>query len=90
MRGKEDQNRHHGDKSRADCAIRLRLTFPDLRDSIWNASRDRSDIGAHGVTNSNRGGGTAVVGSGNFSLAFPFAGVGIGLGNDEASGPTEN
>jgi hypothetical protein len=36
MRGKEDQNRHHGDKSRADCAVRLRLTFPDLRDSISN------------------------------------------------------
>ena len=30
-----------------------------------------------------------MVGGGNFSLAFPFAGVGIGIGNDEASGPTE-
>ena len=44
----------------------------------------------HGVTNSNRGSSTPVVGSGNFSLAFPFAGVGIAIGNDEASGPTEN
>src|SRR5258708_3788807 len=37
----------------------------------------------HGVTNSNRGSGTAVVASGNFSLAFPFAGVGIAIGNEK-------
>ena len=37
-----------------------------------------------------QGSGTPVVGSGNISLAFPFAGVGIAIGNDEASGPTEN
>src|SRR5580704_16587176 len=100
MRGKEDQNRHHGDKSRADCAIRLRLTFPDLRDSISN-----NDPGVRTVNEGTRVGTgqisghtesptaievvvRSVVGSGNFSLAFPFAGVGIGLGNDEASGPT--
>ena len=40
----------------------------------------------HGVTNSNTGSGTPVTGSGNFTLAFPFAGTGIAIGPDEASG----
>lgn len=47
-------------------------------------------LAPHGVTNSNTGSSTPVAGSGNFSVAFPFAGVGIAIGNDEASGPAKS
>ena len=40
----------------------------------------------NGVTNTNMGTTTSVAGSGNFTVAFPFAGTGIAIGNDEACG----
>jgi hypothetical protein len=40
----------------------------------------------NGVTNTNMGTTTPVAGSGNFTLAFPFAGTGIAIGNDEVCG----
>jgi hypothetical protein len=43
----------------------------------------------YGVTNTNMGTTMPVAGSGNFSLAFPFAGTGIAIGNDEACGRGE-
>jgi hypothetical protein len=44
----------------------------------------------NGVTNTNMGTTTFVAGSGNFTLAFPFAGTGMAIGNDEARGRSKS
>jgi hypothetical protein len=44
------------------------------------------ELAPNGVTNTNLGTTMPVAGSGNFSLAFPFAGTGIAIGSDEVCG----
>jgi hypothetical protein len=46
-------------------------------------------LAPHGITNTNMGTTMPVAGSGNFSLAFPFAGTGLAIGNAEACGRSE-
>jgi hypothetical protein len=46
-------------------------------------------LAPNGVTNTNLGTTMPVAGSGNFSLAFPFAGTGLAIGNDETCGRSE-
>jgi hypothetical protein len=43
-------------------------------------------LAPNGITNSNIGSSTPVSGSGNFTLAFPFAGTGIAIGTNSADG----
>jgi hypothetical protein len=46
-------------------------------------------LAPYGVTNTNMGTTMPVAGSGNFSLAFPFTGTGLAIGNDEGFGRSE-
>ena len=45
---------------------------------------DFEKLAPNGLTNSNTGTTTSVAGSGNFTLAFPFAGCAIAIGSEEA------
>ena len=50
---------------------------------------DFEKLAPNGLTNSNTGTTTSVAGSGNFTLAFPFAGCAIAIGSEEAVGRAE-